>query len=181
MEDIDGGLHPAVDGQSLDERWKMKYFLGTIDLNHFILFSLTLTMGGDQKVSRKQNLLASFSYTLFIWSGWNVMWWGSNSRWTPWDYFWLWVRFSETREITAVLLTASKQFNIVMHLDVYEWIWFKIGMIIDTSILCVLILVLLSWPSFEVTGVWESKNFCANYLTKFSFGLNGMWYTIETW
>ena len=24
MEDIDGGLHPAVDGQSLDERWKMK-------------------------------------------------------------------------------------------------------------------------------------------------------------
>ena len=23
MEDTDGGLHPAVDGQSLDERWKM--------------------------------------------------------------------------------------------------------------------------------------------------------------
>ena len=22
MEDTDGGLHPAVDGQSLDERWK---------------------------------------------------------------------------------------------------------------------------------------------------------------
>ena len=24
MEDIDGGLHPAVDGQSLDERWNSK-------------------------------------------------------------------------------------------------------------------------------------------------------------
>ena len=24
MEDTDGGLHPAVDGQSLSERWKVK-------------------------------------------------------------------------------------------------------------------------------------------------------------
>ena len=24
MEDVDGGLHPAVDGKSLDERWNRK-------------------------------------------------------------------------------------------------------------------------------------------------------------
>ena len=26
----------------------------------------------------------------------------------------------------------------------------------------------------------ESKNVCANYLTKFSIDLNGTWYTVET-
>ena len=30
------------------------------------------------KVSAEQNIVASFSPTLFIWSGWNLMWWRSN-------------------------------------------------------------------------------------------------------
>ena len=34
---------------------------GTIDIYHFILLSVTMTLIGGQKVSRKQNLLASFS------------------------------------------------------------------------------------------------------------------------
>ena len=34
-----------------------------------------------------------------------------------WDYFW--VRFIETREITAVLHTASKRFSVGMQLNVY--------------------------------------------------------------
>ena len=33
--------------------------------------------------------------------------------------------FNETREITAVLLTASKDFTVGMHLDIYELIWFN--------------------------------------------------------
>ena len=41
-------------------------FLGTIDFNHFIPLSLTLTLPGGHKVSAKQNLLASFSCLLFI-------------------------------------------------------------------------------------------------------------------
>ena len=28
MEDIDGGLHPAVDGQSLGEKWKVEPYFG---------------------------------------------------------------------------------------------------------------------------------------------------------
>ena len=28
--------------------------------------------------------------------------------------------------------------------------------------------------------MWERKNFCASYLTKFSIGLSGIWYSVET-
>ena len=40
--------------------------IGTIDFYHFILLLLTLTLPGGHKDSAKQNLLASFSRTLFI-------------------------------------------------------------------------------------------------------------------
>ena len=36
------------------------------------------------------------------------------------------------------------------------------------------------WPSFKVTGVQNSRNFCANYLMKFSIDVDGIWYTVET-
>ena len=39
--------------------------IGSIDFYHFIPLSLTLTLGGGHKISTKQNLLASFSRTLF--------------------------------------------------------------------------------------------------------------------
>ena len=42
------------------------------------------------------------------------------------------LRLNETREITAVVLTVSKNFNIDMYLDIYESIWFKLAMMIDT-------------------------------------------------
>ena len=77
-----------------------------IDFYHFMPVSLALTLAGDHKISAKQNLLASFSPALFIWSGWTLMWCWSSSSWTSWDYFW--IRFIETRERTAVLLTAYK-------------------------------------------------------------------------
>ena len=35
--------------------------------------------------------------------------------------------------------------------------------------------------SFKVTEVWESKNFCTSFLTKFSVDLNGIWFTDVTW
>ena len=38
----------------------------TIDFDHLILLSLTLTLAGGHKVSAKQNLLDSFSHTLLI-------------------------------------------------------------------------------------------------------------------
>ena len=53
-----------------------------ITFYHFIPLSLTLTSPAGHKISAKQNLLASFSHTLFIWLGWNLMWWWSNVSWT---------------------------------------------------------------------------------------------------
>ena len=82
--------------------------IGIIDFFCFrsLSLTLTLTLPGGHMVSTKQNLLASFSPKLFVWSGWNLMWWWSNMSRTSWDYFR--VRFIETREITAVLQTAKK-------------------------------------------------------------------------
>ena len=51
------------------------------------------------------------------------------------------VRSTEIWEITAVLQTVSKTFDIGMQSDVYTWISFKFGMIIDTIVLHILILV----------------------------------------
>ena len=42
------------------------------------------------------------------------------------------MRFNETREIITVLLAASKNFNTGMHSDVYESVWLKVGIMIDT-------------------------------------------------
>ena len=40
----------------------------------------------------------------------------------------------EMRDIGAVLLSVFKEnLNICMHLDVYELIWFRLSMMIDTS------------------------------------------------
>ena len=80
---------------------------GTIDFWYLVPLSLTLTLLQGHKASTKQNLLASCSHTLFNWSGWNRIPCGSNSSWTFLYYFWM--RFIETREITAGLLTVSKK------------------------------------------------------------------------
>ena len=60
-------------------------FIGTIDFNHFI--PVTLTLSGGHKVNAKQNQLAWFSCTLFNWSGWNVICCWTSSSWTPWCCF----------------------------------------------------------------------------------------------
>ena len=89
-------------------------FIGTIDFCHFIRLSLTLTLPWGHKVSAKQNLLASFSRILFIWSGWNLILWWSNSSWTFWDcffffFFFFFSKIIETRGINAVWLTTWKK------------------------------------------------------------------------
>ena len=47
----------------------------------------------------------------------------------------------ERKEIPAALQTVSKNFNVGMHLDVYEWIWCKLGLMIDTIVVCILLLI----------------------------------------
>ena len=80
-------------------------FIGTIDF-YFIQLSPIMTLPRGHMISVEQNLLASHSCSLLLWSGWNLMWWWSNSSWTSWIIF---EQESFTRRgITAVLLTASK-------------------------------------------------------------------------
>ena len=77
--------------------WRLPFCTTFSDLN--------LAWGYGHKVSSEQNLLASFSRSLFYWSRSNWIGPWINSSWTTW----LWVRFDETRKITAVLLTTSKK------------------------------------------------------------------------
>ena len=91
--------------------------IGTSNFYHFIPLSLTLTLSGCHKVCTKLSLFASFSPTLFSWSGWNLMRWWRNSGLTSWHYFWVWV--IETRETTAVLQNVLKNFGVNMYSDVY--------------------------------------------------------------
>ena len=74
-------------------------FIGTIDFYHFKPVQVFFTLAGGHKVSAKQNLLALFSHTLFkmrMECGMVVQQPGTNFL----------VSFVESREITAVLLTA---------------------------------------------------------------------------
>ena len=83
--------------------------IDTIDFHHFIPLLLTLTLSGGHKVSAKAKPLGFiFSHTF------QQMWCWSVSGSASWYCFW--VRFNETMEITAVLLTAYK--NLML-----AWIW----------------------------------------------------------
>ena len=77
---------------------------------------MALILAGGHEVSTKPNLLASFSHTPFSLMGWNLMYCSTNASWTSWDYFWM--RCIGSREAIANLLTAFKNVNTGMHLDV---------------------------------------------------------------
>ena len=51
------------------------------------------------------------------------------------------MRFNETVEIIAVLLTMSKNFHVDMQSDIREPIWIKLGVLNDTIEFYILILV----------------------------------------
>ena len=84
----------------------------------------------------QRKLLASFSPTLFNWSGWNLVWWWNSSSWAPW--FYTLGKVMESREISAFLLTVLNKFNVYMHSDILELIWFKLDLMIDVIELYIL-------------------------------------------
>ena len=88
--------------------------------NHWLLPLYTtfidFHLAWGHKVKANQNLLASFSHTLFNWPGWNFIWHWSNSSWTIQYCFW--VRFSlaavlqcERNVSLACILTFVSQFG----------------------------------------------------------------------
>ena len=124
-------------------------------------------------------LLASFFPTLFIWTRWNLMWWWSNSSWASWDSFL--ERFCEAREMTAVSQTVSKHFNVGMHSDVPELIWFKLGLMIVTIVLYSLILVLLTLTLIQGHMSARKQKLLHQVSRKvFNLLLNGICCTVET-
>ena len=83
-------------------------------------------------------LLTMHNSALFNWSRGNLVWCWSNLSTTTQYYFW--VRFIETREITTIW-QCEKNFNVDMHLDVCESIWFKVGIMKDAIVLYIFMLV----------------------------------------
>ena len=109
--------------------------IGNIDFYYFIPLSQTLTMPGGGKVSVKQNLLASFSCTLFIWSQWNLL-----LKQFKLNFLRLLLRkISRNNGKNCCFTDWVKKLGIVMHSYIYKSIWFKLGIMIDAVILYILI------------------------------------------
>ena len=127
------------------------------------LLSMTLTGAVIHKVITKQNLLISFSSTLFCWMRLNLMGWWRNPSCTSWDYFW--ANFIGSREIPAVLLMHRHHHHHQQqhkqphwrYLDIHEPYWDDHGyywtLHFDNQL-----------SDLEVTGMQErGKNFYASY------------------
>ena len=104
--------------------------IGTMDFYHFVPLYVILTLPGSHNVSTKQNLLASFYHTLFIWSGWNLMWWWSNSG-CIWDYWNKGNKCCFTDYIKTLTLAYIQMFM--------NGFWFKLGVMIDAIVFYTLV------------------------------------------
>ena len=71
--------------------------------------------------------------------------------------------------------------NVGVHLDVDGLICFQLDLMIETVELYIFILVSVTFIFIKVTGIRESKNFCANFLKKFFIDLDGSWYTVQSY
>ena len=106
-------------------------------LTPFYTSLLTLTLPGVRKVSTQQNLLASFLAHLS--TDWDEISYGNEAFLVEHPDSTL--RFNEMREITPVLLTAPTNFDVGMLSDIFELIWFKCDVIIDSIKLYTMIIV----------------------------------------
>ena len=58
----------------------------------------------------------------------------------------------------------KKKLHIGMLLDIFEPIWFKLGMIMKTAGLQIFVQVCVTMTLFKVMKMQERENFCTNYL-----------------
>ena len=119
--------------------------IGNFDLYHFILLSLTLTLHGGHKGRSNVYSLTFLVHFHLMRMKFEVV--RKQFKLNILRLFSL--RFSQTREMNAVLLTVwtKIKFSIGMHSDVYKAFWLKLG---QSS---------WPWPWFKVIRVWESKTF----------------------
>ena len=117
----------------------MRFIPASVYRHHWLIplyatFS-DLDLAWGHKVSAKENLLASF-LTHFS-ADWDEIRCGDKVEHRDTTLS----KIERNKGITAVLLTVSKYFNVGMHSDIYWSVWYKLGMMIDTTALCILILV----------------------------------------
>ena len=139
--------------------------ISTINLQHYIPLSMTLTFeeweegrgGGGVTRSSQSRAWRQFYHTLSCWSEWNLILFWSSSSSTVWMRFWF--RFSESRQICVVLLTALEgerrgTFKFAFIWTSMNLTWFKVDdrccwtVCFDFS--------LWLWPWLKVTGLWEN-------------------------
>ena len=113
---------------------------------HLLLFTIftDLELAWGSQISTKQNLLASFSHTLFSCSGLNLIWCWSSKIWTSWSYFW--VRLNEWNKGNNCCFNnwRKENLNVGMHSGICNSIWFKHSLMIDDIQLYIVILALLT-------------------------------------
>ena len=134
--------------------------MGTIEFYPFVVISLTLTLPRGHNVSTKQNLSASFSPTLFIWSGWNLMRWWSNPGWTSWCYFCLKRKKKRNKGNNCCCTDCIKK---ALTLACIQMLTSRF----DSNLVDYCTLHFDACPWFQVTGVRESKKLLCQFLTKF--------------
>ena len=163
---------PASQPCSMAKTFQPKVFIpdmhiGTIDFHHFIPLWQILMLTGVHKVSTKQNLLASFFFLSFSF------------------FFFALIRMKfdmvlKQLKLNILRLLSSEIWlnmrNNSSFIDVYEWIWFKLGLMIDTAELYIefessLVDLELDSGSQECKKAKTS----APVVSKFSINLDGIW------
>ena len=69
------------------------------------------------------------------------------------------MRCTETREITAVSLTVSKNFTVGLHADIFDLIWLKAGIVIDNIETYILILEKLNMTFIQGHRIARKQTF----------------------
>ena len=117
--------------------------IGTIDFYHFIPCPLTLTLPGIHKISTKQSIGFIFSHTFqLIRMKFDVV-----MKQFMLNILRLCLSSIYKNKVNKLLLTVPKNFNIGMQSYVYESVWFKLDVVIDTCAK----LILHRWYSRERT------------------------------
>ena len=73
----------------------------------------------------------------------------------------------ERSQLIKFCLKKKKNCNIDVCSHIYRPVSFKLGIMIETTMLDILVSVLRTWPSFKVTVVWKITNFVSIFSQMF--------------
>ena len=111
---------------------RLAMHMGTTDFYYFIPLSKTYTLAEGHKISTKTKLTDfTFSHTFRL----VRMKFTMVQKQLKLNILVLFLsQIWSNKRISVVLLTASKNFNTSLHSDVYESVWFKVDLVLDTIV-----------------------------------------------